>query len=306
MTPGQSNIPMQTQTDSTDWALGIDIGGSSVKMALVRDGGKPWTLRGEPHEMPSVKVLSGAIVSAFDLLLKQAGLDRGSVSSVGVSIAGPMCENGVIEMAANVPALAGVSIPDWIEDTLGLGVPVTAATDANAAAACEHRRNPMPGRALYLSLGTGVGGAVLDEGRPVIITRGTSGHFGHMDVSGGESDAPVTPGSGRGALEGYVGFRTLEAAGVPFESADRFEHPVMKRATAALSRGIRILLALYRPDHIVLMGGTVNIYSPALQQIEAMARDGITKAAPVKWTLSVGQSDNFAAAIGAAALSITG
>ncbi len=294
---------MQKQANAPGWSLGIDIGGSSVKLALVNDGAEPLTLRGDPHEMPSVEVLSDSIGSSFDALLKQAELDRGAVRSVGVSIAGPMDRAGVIEMAANVPALAGVSIPNWIEETLKLGVPVTAATDANAAAACEHRRNPMPGRSLYLSLGTGVGGAVLDNGRPVIITRGTSGHFGHMDVSGGERDAPVTPGAGRGALEAYVGFRTLEADGVPFDSDSRFEHPTMKRALAALARGIRILLALYRPDHIVLMGGTVSIFSPALPQIESMANDRLTAAAPKKWTLTVGQSDNFAAAIGAASLS---
>jgi glucokinase len=294
---------MQNQTDSPPWSLGIDIGGSSVKLALVNDGAEPWTLRGDPHEMPTVQTLSSSIASSFEKLLKQAQLDRGAVGSVGVSIAGPMDNNGVLEMAANVPALAGVSMPNWIQDTLKLGIPVTAATDANAAAACEHRRNPMPGRTLYLSLGTGVGGAVLDDGRPVIITRGTSGHFGHMDVSGGEPDAPDTPGAGRGALEAYIGFRTLQAAGVPFESDDRFQHPAMKRALAALARGIRVLLALYRPDHIVLMGGTVDLFSPALDQVKAMADDGLTKAAPATWTLTVGRSDNFAAAIGAATLS---
>jgi glucokinase len=215
-----------------------------------------------------------------------------------------MNKRGVIEMAANLPVLAGVCIPDWAEATLRLGVPVTPATDANSAAACEHRRNPMPGRTLYLSLGTGVGGAVLDDGRPVIITRGTSGHFGHMDVSGGDPDAPSTPGAGRGALEAYAGFRTLEAAGVPFTSDERFDHPVMQAALAALARGLRILLAVYRPDHVVLMGGTVEIYSPALDKVKAMAEDGLTKAAPAKWTLSVGQADNFAAAIGAATLAV--
>jgi predicted NBD/HSP70 family sugar kinase len=294
---------MQPDTAPGTWSLGIDIGGSSVKMALVNDSAKPWTLRSAPHEMPSVEHLTGSIASSFEKLLNQAGLDRGAVGSVGVSIAGPMNEAGVLEMAANVPALAGVTLPDWIEETLGLGVPVTAATDANAAAACEHRRNPMPGRSLYLSLGTGVGGAVLDDGRPVIITRGTSGHFGHMDVSGGDPNAPATSGAGRGALEAYIGFRTLEADGVPFESDDRFDHPTMKRALTAMASGIRILLAMYRPDHFILMGGTVNIFAPALDQVEAMANDDLTRAAPAKWTLTVGQSDNFAAAIGAAAIS---
>ncbi len=290
---------------SRPWSLGIDIGGSSVKLALIHDGGAPHTLRGDKYEMPTLELLSQRVATTFAALLEQAGLSRDVIGAVGVSVAGPMDTRGVIEMAANLPVLAGVCIPDWAEAALKLGVPVTAATDANSAAACEHRRNPMPGRTLYLSLGTGVGGAVLDDGKPVIITRGTSGHFGHMDVCGGDPDAPATPGAGRGALEAYVGFRTLEAAGVPFTSDERFDHPVMKAALAALARGLRILLAVYRPDHIVLMGGTVDIYAPALNKVKAMADDNLTKAAPTNWTLTVGQTDNFAAAIGAATLAVT-
>ena len=286
------------------WALGIDLGGSSVKLALVRDGDEPVTLRSAAYEMPMLDALSEHVRQTFEGVLKKAGIGREAVGCVGVSVAGPMDRDGVIEMAANLPVLAGVSMPGWVERTLGLGMPVTTATDANAAAACEHRRNPLPGRTLYLSLGTGVGGAVLDDGKPVIITRGTSGHVGHMDVSGGEPDAPSTPGAGRGALEAYVGFRTLEAGGVPFDRDERFDHPVMQRAMAALSRGLRILLAMYRPEHVVLMGGTVAIYEPALDRIKAMTVEGITKAAPATWTLSVGHTDNFAAAIGAATLAM--
>lgn len=293
-----------SETSSRPWSLGIDIGGSSVKLALISDGAAPHTRRGDKYEMPTLELLSQRVTTTFDALLKQSGLSRDVIGAVGVSVAGPMDKRGVIEMAANLPVLAGVCIPDWAEATLRLGVPVTPATDANSAAACEHRRNPMPGRTLYLSLGTGVGGAVLDDGRPVIITRGTSGHFGHMDVSGGDPDAPSTPGAGRGALEAYVGFRTLEAAGVPFTSDERFDHPVMQAALAALARGLRILLAVYRPDHVVLMGGTVEIYSPALDKVKTMAEHGLTKAAPARWTLSVGQADNFAAAIGAATLAV--
>ena len=224
-------------TRSGGWALGIDIGGSSVKLALVCEGSEPHTMRGDPYEMPTLEVLTSRIRQTFDALLKQSGVGREAVARVGVSVAGPMNKAGVLEGAANLPHLVGVSIPQWTEETLGLGVPVRPATDANSAAACEHRRNPMPGRTLYLSMGTGVGGAVLDDGRPVIITRGTSGHFGHMDVSGGEADAPATPGAGRGALEAYVGFRTLEADGVPVASDERFEHPTMKTCAGGAGAG---------------------------------------------------------------------
>ena len=77
---------MQRNTTPGTWSLGIDIGGSSVKMALVQGDQKQWTLRSEPHEMPTIELLSGSIRSTFEAILKESGIDRGSVSTVTLSV----------------------------------------------------------------------------------------------------------------------------------------------------------------------------------------------------------------------------
>jgi predicted NBD/HSP70 family sugar kinase len=174
-------------------------------------------------------------------------------------------------------------------------------TDALAAALGEREANPLPGRALYLALGAGVGGIVMQGGRPLLIARGTSGHFGHMDVSGGEKNAPATAAAGRGALEAYVGAEALRRAGVDLDAPAGLGHPALAAALAALARGLRILLALYRPDHIVLLGGVGLKLGPLLPQLDAQVRDQLTTAAPAQFTLACGRAGYFAAALGAAA-----
>jgi predicted NBD/HSP70 family sugar kinase len=232
--------------------------------------------------------------------MASAGLSVGQEPSVGVCIAGPLGANGVLEAAANLPAVVGVPIATWVRSVLGLTAAPRVLTDALAAALGEYRVNPLRGRTLYLALGAGVGGMVLDDGRPLIVTRGTSGHFGHIDVSGGEADAPSTPTAGCGALEAYLGAAALRGAGVDLDTPAGLGHPALARPLAALARGLRILLALYRPDHVVLLGGVGLKLSPLLPEIEAAVRDGLTTAAPAGFTLTSGRAGYFAAALGAA------
>jgi predicted NBD/HSP70 family sugar kinase len=74
----------------------------------------------------------------------------------------------------------------------------------------------------------------------------------------------------------------------------------MAAALSALARGLRILLALYRPDHILLLGGVGLWLQPLLPQLEAQVRDGLTMAAPAHFTLACGRVGYYAAALGAA------
>jgi predicted NBD/HSP70 family sugar kinase len=135
-----------------------------------------------------------------------------------------------------------------------------------------------------------------------MVTRGTPGHFGHIDVSGGQIDAPSTAAAGRGALEAYIGAEALRRAGIDPDTPAGLGHPAFATALAALVRGLRILLALYRPDHIVLLGGTGLKLLPLLPRLDAAVRDRLTPAAPAHFTLACGQAGYFAAALGAAAV----
>jgi predicted NBD/HSP70 family sugar kinase len=280
--------------------VGIDIGGTSIKLAAIVGEGPPTCLRSDSYDRPTRQALADHLRRSWHELLRQAGAPPTGDVSVGVCVPGPIAAGGVLEAAANLPALVGVRIGSWARQVLKLARPPRVLTDALAAALGEYRANPTAGRTLYLAIGAGVGGLILDDGKPLLITRGTSGHFGHMDVSGGQADAPSTPAGGRGALEAYIGDAALRKAGVDIAAVDGLNHPAAGPALGALARGLRILLALYRPDHIVLMGGLGLKLGPLLGELERRVRDGLTTAAPGLFSLTCGRVGYFAAALGAA------
>lgn len=274
-------------------ALGIDIGGSAIKMALLAKGHAAATSRGEAYGNDIPKQTR----QQFEALLKETGIAPADINVFGVAVAGTVNDQGLVSQAVNLPWLQGRSATQWLTESTGLDATRgVALTDATAAALAEHRLRPHPGRAIYLSLGTGLGGAVLDTGTPISITRGTPGHFGHIDVSGGDADAPITVSGGRGALQDYVGTAALR------DEHDRIvptDDPKMDRAVAALARGIRILIALYRPTAVVLLGGLMPNYRARLDDLRQQVYDHLTPVA-TRFDLRIGHSDPFAAAIGAA------
>jgi len=280
--------------------VGIDIGGTAIKLAAVSPGHAPLCRTSAPYAQPGREALEQHLRTCWRELLAEVAPAAHAEMAVGMCIAGPLGPDGTLEAAANLPALVGVEIAAWAQGVLGLARPPRVLTDALAAALGEREANPLPGRALYLALGAGVGGVVLDDGRPLLVTRGTPGHFGHMDVSGGQPDAPATAAAGRGALEAYIGAEALRRAGVDLDAPAGLSHPALLAALAALARGLRILLALYRPDHIVLLGGVGLKLRPLLPQLEAEVRDRLTTAA-APFTLACGRTGYFAAALGAAA-----
>ncbi len=277
-------------------ALGIDIGGSAVKMACIDATGASRCLASDAYERPTIQQLREIIGGLW------ARLDEGvPLTSIGVAVPGPV-EVDTLICTASMPALVGVHAADFACEVVGTCVPAGAFTDSVSAAAWEHAVMPYAGRALYVSIGTGVGAAVLDDGVPVLITRGTPGHLGHIDVSGGERDAPHLPGACRGALQSYIGIAGLRAMGVPVEAEDCFAHPAASRAVAALARAVRIALAIYRPTRITFMGGLGIKLGPAMPMLEKLVRQDLGPAAPQQFELRISTSDRFAAARGAATL----
>ncbi len=82
-------------------------------------------------------------------------------------------------MAVNVPGLVGISLDNLVPDTLGLTVDGTARilNDARAAAHDIYSTRQMKGRLLVMALGTGVGSAVLDNGKPLIVEEELAGAY---------------------------------------------------------------------------------------------------------------------------------
>ncbi|WP_428388013.1 ROK family protein [Mucisphaera sp.] len=279
--------------------LGIDIGGTATKLALIQDDQPPATARTDTYREPSAENLANAIQQTAATLTDPTQIQR-----VGLCVPGPVNAQGVLEAAANMPALIGRNLNDWTQTLFPEAQTIALCTDAVAAAIADHHNNPTTKRSLYLSIGTGLGGAVLDAGIPLIVTRGTPGHLGHIDVSGTDPNPPQTPGAGRGALEAYIGARGLNDDGVPLETPEELQaaltHPRVHRGLDALARGIRTFLVIYRPDEIVFMGGVAPLIEHHLDHIKTAVHNDISPAAPGQVNYRFTKVGRFAAAIGAA------
>ena len=227
--------------------VGIDIGGTSVRAALVDDSGHilaatraPTPAGGDPEQLAE---------TLARLVTEISGQAAVTVPTIGVALPGIRdAETGVMQRAVNLPRLEGVNVRELLERALRR--PVYLETDVNAAGWAQWRASaPLPRRFVYLSLGTGVGGCVILDGEIVRHTHDGAGHFGHLVVDTAPN-APSCGCGGRGCLEAITS-RPPSA-----EAAARDEWTT--KAANALALGLLHIAHLYAPDTIVLGGGVVE------------------------------------------------
>ena len=188
--------------------VGIDLGGTSVKMGVVTPEGEVLarkevaTPRGPAR--PAVAELSRVVLQ----LIQASGLRPERIGSVGVGTPGILdSKKGLVRTASNLEGWVDVPLGDWL--TNDLGRPVRVINDAHAAALGEIRFGTAKGieDLVLLTLGTGVGGAVVVGGRVVGGSRGLAGELGHMRI---EMSQPRPCGCGLfGCLEAYAGAKNI-------------------------------------------------------------------------------------------------
>jgi glucokinase len=269
--------------------LGIDIGGSSVKMAAVGEGQVLWTGQSGRYERPDTQQLTRALREA-------AGGRATRAEGVGLCVPGLLDESRqAVALSVNVPGLNGVNLSVLIGMALGEGLGrVRVVSDAIATGYDIWAQRRLKGRLLVLALGTGIGAAVLDEGEPLKVEGESPGHIGQMDVSI-EGEPVIGPDGGAGSLEGYLGTAALMARygkdmGAIVKGFRGDEVPMR-----ALARAIRIAHAMYRPGHVVLAGGIGIRLGHVLPTLRQIIETNLTSVARPGWTLTVGDSDYHAA-----------
>jgi glucokinase len=287
-------------------ALGIDIGGTSVKAALLRDDAIVKTTQTAPYARPDREALRAAVGGAVREVLDGAG----SIDAVGLCAPGLFDPaSRAITLSVNVPGIVGMNLDELIAMSIGAQTrrlpPASIVTDAHAAAFDSWVTARVEGRYLALSLGTGVGGCVLDAGTPLVIVGRSPGHLGQLDVTVPEPGrpTPIGPDGGRGSLEAYLGVPALrERYGTDFGPA-LLASSASQAPLAALVRALRICHALFRPQSIALLGGIGLLLRPRISDLQTATTDGLTSLARPGWALLPAQHA-FHAAAGAARLAV--
>jgi predicted NBD/HSP70 family sugar kinase len=271
-------------------SLGIDIGGSSIKVARLVDGQIVETLKSESFSRPKTE----EIVAALRAVLKIDNVSK--IDAVGVCCPGLLDRaRRTITLCVNVPGLVGTPLDEIVGWALGPGLPESAIiSDAGAVAYDVYESRGLSGRLWCLALGTGVGASVLDEGGKFVHVSGESpGHIGQVDVTLEDvTPVPIGPDGGAGSLEAYIGAAALrEAYGEHWmREIDEGDPPIR-----ALVRAIRIAHAIYRPQHVCLTGGVGIRLKGLLAEIKERVDTNLTRVAREGWDLLVGESDYHAA-----------
>ena len=277
-------------------SLGIDIGGSAIKAAALREGQVLWTRRSPRYRHPDRDQLIA--------VLRQTCADPGeSTGPIGLCVPGILEADGDrLSISVNMPGLVGISLSELIAAGTGQSsASPRIVNDAGATAFDIYCARMLSGRLLTIVIGTGVGMAVLDDGKPLMVDGGSPGHLGQIDVSL-EGDSVIGPDGGRGSLEAYIGSAALRSRYGPDPASKiRPRDP----AARALARAIRICHAIYRPHHVCIAGGTGIRLAHLVPDLRRLIEVDLTNIARPNWTLSAGDSD-FHAALGAARIAALG
>lgn len=184
------------------FCFGVDLGGTTVKLGLFDVQGNAL----EKWEIPTVKENNGSkilpdIADSVLAKMKEKNIAKNEVVGVGIGVPGPVNDEGVVFKAVNL----GWDVMN-INETLGglLDMPVKAGNDANVAALGEMWCGGGKGYSnmVLATLGTGVGGGIIINGKILTGATGAGGEIGHIHIVDDEPDAC---GCGNhGCLEQYA------------------------------------------------------------------------------------------------------
>lgn len=188
-------------------ALGVDFGGTAVKVGLVDARGR--VVREDGFPTQSARGVDGwmnEVAAAAERIGIPEQRMRTVLSGIGVGVPGFVdFERGFIHDLTNVPGWTSVRLAALMRKRFGLRVVVDNDCNAMAFGECQYGAGRRYRHAVFLTLGTGVGGGIVLDGRVWRGAYSMAGEIGHVpiDLHG------VRTATGRGGLEEYVGNRQI-------------------------------------------------------------------------------------------------
>ena len=184
------------------YCFGVDLGGTTVKLGLFTDDGNVL----DKWEIPTRTEDNGSnilpdIAEAIQAKISEKAINKEAVIGIGIDVPGPVDADGLVHKAVNL-GWGFFNVADMLSELTDLKV--KAANDANAAALGELWKGGGKGHknAVVVTLGTGVGGGVIINGKVIEGATGAGGEIGHIHIEDNETEAC---GCGNyGCLEEYT------------------------------------------------------------------------------------------------------
>lgn len=240
------------------FAIGIDIGGTRIKAVAVDKDGKIlhqlYTDTGDGDD----RVWKKAVADTVSGLLKKSGAEK---TVIGISAPGlPDNDNTAIAyMPGRMQGLENFLWKDFLQQSVYVLNDAVAALMAEASFGAAKNKKHV----VLLTLGTGVGGAILIDGKPYQGSFNKAGHFGHMVIDDeGDSDVTGMPGS----LEECIGNCTIEKRSggkftstqqmlTAYRNGDVVAREVWLRSVRQLAIGLASITNILSPEMIIIGGG---------------------------------------------------
>lgn len=322
--PGATSIPAPT--------IGFDIGGTNLRGAVVAPGGE--ILATAKRSTPGTEQ---GMEDGICAVVEELRADHPEAHSVGLAVAGfldPACRT--VRFAPHLP-WRGADVVGRLEDRLSL--PVTLEHDANSAAWAEYRFGAAreAGTWVLFAIGTGIGGAMMHDGRLFRGAHGTAPEFGHLTVVPGGRACPCGK---RGCLERYCSGTALVTSAAELAAQEPKRSPLAGRIVKAgvsgptvtgsdvmaaaaagdpigraavadfadwLGRGLALVADVFDPGLIVIGGGVAAAADQYLGRAREVFAENITGAGfrPLAH-IAPAQLGADAGVIGAADLAVKG
>jgi len=163
------------------YVFGVDIGGTTIKFGLFTVAGaliEKFAIDTDTSNEGS-KLLPDT-AKAILTKLEEKSLTIADIAGVGVGVPGPVDDNGVVLIGVNINWPKPVAVTETLSSLLG--IPVNVTNDANIAALGEMWLGAAKGArsAIMYTLGTGVGGGIIVDGKVINGTNGAGGEIGHL------------------------------------------------------------------------------------------------------------------------------
>ncbi len=272
----------------TDYIIGVDLGGTRLRAALMDDD---LAIHARHEVLTEAEDGFEATLGRMKQLIRAAMPPNDEpLLGIGVSVPGPTNPfKGVVELGTNLAGWHDIPLANLLQDEFG--VPVFLGNDANVAALAEATRGAARGyrHIIFITVSTGIGSGIIVDGHLLLGKEGLAAEAGHIVMlldgefttlekqAAGPSlarqareriqagEASIMAGMVDGDLEKITG----KTVGGAVLAGDTLANAIVSRAGTILGGGMASLLHIFNPEILVFGGGVSTIGEPLFQPMRA-------------------------------------
>jgi len=269
----------------SQYIIGIDLGGTNLKIGLFNTAYTVLEKRViSTATFKTRRDLVNGFVQAVGDIAQQRRIRRNDILGIGIGLPGPVnFEKGIVYSLTNIRGWRDVPLKRILEQKLK--IPVFIDNDAKVMSLAEAERGAARGfhHAVCITLGTGVGGGIINNGYLYRGFNNAAGEIGHMPLSVAGDRCNC---GGTGCLETFVGnnriqqdVRRVFGKNVPLEEVsalarkgNRKAREVWNRVGTYLGVAVAAIVNLLNPDCVVIGGGVANAGSVLIDRVKAVVK----------------------------------